>query len=365
MRIVHSISGLRKNAGTTTFLIEALQYTSKEKGVEIFLLAKKNQLETTPNFRINRITPTNTFAYHTLLKSIHKEKPIDIVNIHGIWSPSDWVTFYSAKKLRIPVIWSTHGMLAKDALRFSYWKKKIVFFLFLKGLLKKTEAFHATSELEANIIKGSGYTQPILIGPPGISQKLVNEKTEFSKPKTLLFLSRIHPIKNLSSLIKAWGQVDTKDWQLLIVGPDEEEEASRIAETIREKNLHNILIRGPAYEEEKQNILRQASAFVLPSFTENFGIVVIEALAKGLPVITTTGCPWEELESHGCGWWVKADPDNLSLALSTLFNLSDSELKEYSDKAVGLVRKNYLWPKISENMLSFYRELLRNRSSQK
>ncbi len=135
-------------------------------------------------------------------------------------------------------------------------------------------------------------------------------------PRTALFFSRIHPIKNLLGLVKAWAQVRPAGWRLVIAGPDAAGHAAEVQRAIDHAGLSDVIqLGGPRFGEEKESLFRSASLFVLPSFSENFGIVVAEALAYGVPAITTTGTPWQCVVSDDCGWYVEPNESALTEAI--------------------------------------------------
>ena len=100
--------------------------------------------------------------------------------------------------------------------------------------------------------------------------------------------------------------------------------------------------------EQKERCFAEADIFILPTYSENFGIAVAEALARGLPVITTTGAPWEDLVVHDCGWWVTPDVDGIASALSLAMSLPQSTLAAMGARGVKLVQEKYSWDRIGK-----------------
>jgi glycosyltransferase involved in cell wall biosynthesis len=98
--------------------------------------------------------------------------------------------------------------------------------------------------------------------------------------------------------------------------------------------------------------------FVLPSHSENFGIVVAEALASGVPVITTRATPWEELVTHRCGWWTENGPEPLAAALRDALSRTDEERREMGRRGRQLVDQKYSWPGIAAQVHAVYRWML-------
>ena len=228
--------------------------------------------------------------------------------------------------------------------------------------------------------------------------------------KILSFIGRIHPIKNLPTLVKAFSHAKIDGWMLRIVGPDQEghlaelkslcdsigltyideteiirDENGRavcpqppksvgrddpIAPEKKEGNHHSststlnfnsqplVVFAGPKYDGELQQEYANADCFVLPSHSENFGSVVIESLAAGVPVITTKGTPWQELESNNCGKWVDVDEQAIENALVEMMSKSESERREMGANGRKLVESKYSWKAVCDTMIQGYTEVL-------
>ncbi|EFK96553.1 Glycosyl transferase, group 1 [sediment metagenome] len=140
--------------------------------------------------------------------------------------------------------------------------------------------------------------------------------------KTLLFLSRIHPKKGLDILLRAWGRLQGRyqDWRIEVVGPDNEGYLTAMQELAVELRLERVEFRGPLFGTDKLAAYANADAYVLPSWSENFGYTVAEALAAGTPVITTRETPWSVLEREGCGWWIDTGLDSLTVCLDEVLS---------------------------------------------
>jgi glycosyltransferase involved in cell wall biosynthesis len=211
----------------------------------------------------------------------------------------------------------------------------------------------------------------------------------------VLYLGRLHPLKGLEMLVEAWGrlhdaqhqspQPSMEHWRLVIAGPDEQGTLAALERQSRELgHMESIDFAGPVYGEEKERLLDAADIFVLPTRSENFGIVVAEALAAGVPVITTKGAPWAELlgqdscddsvvvrerikgagvkgervkkEVGGgrCGWWVEVGVEPLTEALREAMSLTDEERWAMGENGRRLVEKKYRWEAVAEQMMELY-----------
>ena len=115
-------------------------------------------------------------------------------------------------------------------------------------------------------------------------------------------------MKGLERLIAAWSKLSAihADWLLVLAGPDEGGYGARLRAQIEQAGCNSsVAFTGPLSDATKWAALECASLFVMPSDFENFGLAIVEAMRCGLPVITTTGTPWEELGTAGAGWWVE------------------------------------------------------------
>jgi glycosyltransferase involved in cell wall biosynthesis len=177
-----------------------------------------------------------------------------------------------------------------------------------------------------------------------------------SGPRTALFLSRIVHYKGLMNLIQAWAVIRPAEWTLKIAGPDQEGYQSECEAVVRDLKLQDtVKFVGPLYHEQKWQAYADADLFILPTFTENFGIVVAEALSSAVPVITTRGAPWRDLSDHQCGWWIDIGVTPLIHALREAFGMSEQDLKEMGARGRRLVMEKYAWPQIAKDIISVYK----------
>lgn len=286
-----------------------------------------------------------------------------LLHHHGIWLKCAHDVIQFGHLNQIPVILSPRGMLEPWALKHNYYKKKIAWWLYQKSDLNKVKGFHATAYSEAEHIRKLGFSQPIAVIPNGVALpklSVTNIKEKKIKPfKKVLFLSRLHPKKGLDILLKSWSKISPLNAKLEIVGNDDRGYKAKLISLISQLGLNDqVSISEPQYGLDKVSKYQSADLFVLPSYSENFGIVVAEALSYGIPVITTKGCPWEDLETYKCGWWTDITVDSFSNALSEAINLSSNDLRDMGERGIKLVEEKYQWGQIAEQMFLFYKFLL-------
>jgi len=150
------------------------------------------------------------------------------------------------------------------------------------------------------------------------------------------------------------------NWMLVIAGFEDvsgyQLELKKLANKL---NLSNkIKFVGPLFGAAKEDAFAAADIFVLPTHSENFGIVVTEALASGVPVLTTYGAPWEELRLHNCGWWVGISEQDVYDALCEAIGKSKKELMTMWERGKLLVKSKYTWPKATQMTIELYNWLL-------
>jgi glycosyltransferase involved in cell wall biosynthesis len=296
------------------------------------------------------------------LKAVRRcliENQFDIVHLHGTWSPILAIAADISRARSIPFIVSPHGCLEPWALGHRKLKKQVALAVYQRRILKNASMLVATAGQELESIRGLGLTSPVALLPNGVD--LVAEPRRCAGSiRKLLFLSRIHPQKGLSDLVQAWARVRQPGWQVVIAGPSERGYEDEIQLLIRKQGFEGDFdFPGLVSGEKKECCFAEADIFVLPTYSENFGIAVAEALARGIPVITTTGAPWQELETHRCGWWVTPGVDGVAAGLSAAMAMSRDSLADMGARGKKLVEEKYSWDRIGRDALRASEWMLR------
>ena len=151
-------------------------------------------------------------------------------------------------------------------------------------------------------------------------------------------------------------------WFLHIAGPDEAGCRAQLEEAISDAGLSQVVsFLGPVEGQRKQSAFLDADLFVLPTHSESFGMVIAEALAHGLPVLTTTGAPWPMLEKHGCGWWVEPTVDGIAEGLRDATSRDPDALRAMGVRGRGLVAAEFGWERVAKQFVRTYEELMAKR----
>jgi glycosyltransferase involved in cell wall biosynthesis len=174
--------------------------------------------------------------------------------------------------------------------------------------------------------------------------------------RRLLFLSRIHPVKGLVPLIEAWDQIRPAGWEVIVAGPDEEGHRSELERLLIRKRLQaSFRFVGAADDAHKAQLFASADLFVLPSFSENFGLVVAEALSYGVPVLTTRGAPWEVLNRIGAGWWVDSGVAGVAQGLRIALATTAAERRRMGLAGQAYIREQLGWQDAARKTIQAYR----------
>jgi glycosyltransferase involved in cell wall biosynthesis len=297
---------------------------------------------------------------------------LDLIHNHGIWMYPGIYARRVATQSGIPLVISPRGMLDPWALRRAPIRKALAAALYERTNLRTARAFHATSDLEADAIRSYGLRQPIAVIPNGVeipdaSDRAAREALEGRYPQLrdrrwLLFLGRIHPKKGIDMLLEAWRNLHPEfpSWHLIVAGPDLANFGAELATAVRRdgRTLDGVTFVGMLKAGLKRSALDNASLFVLPTRSENFGIAIAEALAAGIPVVTTTAAPWSHLASLNCGWWVASETAAIANALREGMAKSAPELEAMGKRGREFVSKRYAWEAIGEQMADVYRWLI-------
>ena len=349
VKILYIITGLKKAAGTTTFVENAV-----------------NGLRAQGHY-VEIVMSPDGFCQ------------CDIIHIHGLWSGLLHKAVRFAKHNNIPIVWSTHGMTAPWAMHHKLWKKLPAWLLYQKRDLKFAAAIHCTTDLEVEWNKSLGFSNTF-IAPLGTTLPSKDIHSAFvplcgnKSERTLLFVGRIYPVKGLVNLIKALSIVNaqlqtlnsklaTDHWRLRIVGPDQAGHQVELENLVAELGLDDsVEFPGPKFGDELSAEYENCDCLVLPSFTENFGATIVDAMAHSKPCIASTFTPWKVLQERGCGWWVSNEPNKLANAIQEMIDASDENRQAMGSRGRKLVEEKYTWGAVVRTMINGYEEVLNGRA---
>jgi len=303
-----------------------------------------------------------------LIRNVRK---FDIVHIHSLYVFTTLMATHCCRKFNIPYLIRPHGTLDPFLRRKSRYRKVVYNLLFEKRNLDYAAAIHYTSKEEMELAR------PLRINAPGVVVPLGIDLSEFAKlppygifrskyqlgvnKKIILFLGRINFKKGLDILVKAVGQIARyrQDVILVIVGPDNEGYSEKVKQWLKNEGvLGRTVFTGILKGRDKLSAFRDSDLFVLPSYSENFGIAVVEAMACGLPVVISNKVnTWREIAGAGAGLVVDCDKDQLVEAILELLRHRRSR-DEMGLKGKVLVEKKFTSERMQENMIRAYTDIL-------
>lgn len=282
----------------------------------------------------------------------------DVVHLMAVYSFPIIPTLLVCKLLGKPVVWSPRGMLQR-------WQGstrtnlKSVWEQVCRLAAPKRMLLHVTSEEEAaeSLPRMRGF-EAVLI-PNGIEIPDALQRVEAKDRLRLLYLGRIHPKKGIENLLAACKLLDEKaavHWSLKIAGRGDKDYTQAIQERINELQLADkVEMPGEVLGAAKQALFENADVLVAPSFTENFGIVIAEALAHAVPVIASRGTPWQKVEEVGCGFWVENDAATLA---ATIARVSAMNRRDMGQRGRKWMQQEFDWHSIAQKMAGVYQQLL-------
>jgi glycosyltransferase involved in cell wall biosynthesis len=287
----------------------------------------------------------------------------DVVNLSAVYSFPTIATLVACRMLSRPVVWSPHGALQR-------WGKstrprlKKVWEQVCRIAAPHNALLHLTSEEEAQESMHRLRGIEAIVIPNGVEIPEEMERAERSDTLRMVFLGRLHPKKGIENLLAACRLLNRRGlkYSLTIAGAGEHSYEASLKRVIKRLGLSNqATMIGQVMGEAKRALFQNADVVVVPSYTENFCMVVAEALAHKVPVIASEGTPWARVEEVGCGLWVDNQPEILADAIEQINRMP---LTEMGKKGRRWMIDEFAWDKITVQMLACYNNLVAARDSQ-
>lgn len=369
MRLCHIVPSLEERHGGPSKSVHALAAALAEEGHETELLATApgagevtiaGQLAT----RTFRRNWPQRFCPSAGLREYLASVKADVIHHHSLWLRTLHYAHRRSAGTGASLVLSPRGMMSPWAWRHHRHRKRLARAMVHPGAIEAVDGWHATSADEADDIRALGFTQPICVAPNGVNApdpSAIQQAAEFwraacpavEERPVALFYSRFHQKKRVLELIDLWLEHGPRDWLLLVVGiPQDYTPEMLEAYVLRASGAGRVRVfsgirRPPPYA--------VANLFLLPSHSENFGLVVAEAMAHGVPALVTDTMPWSELNADGYGWCVPW-PD-FAAALRIATSEDDVLLHRRGERASAWVLREFSWAKSAQILAAFYQEL--------
>lgn len=296
------------------------------------------------------VTPS---LVHNLLRRM---RHIDVVHLTATYSFPTLPTLALAAAFKKPLVWSPRGALqATKEWEGARSKKKALFEAGCRMVLPRQTILHSTSEVEANLSAKALPGIPVAVIPNSVDIPCQVSRPGKAENISLMFLSRLHQKKGLEILLSALADLPAK-FALDIYGDGDATYVQSLKSLISELGIpERVTFHGHVDGETKMAAYEKADIFVLPSYSENFGNVVAEALAHGVPVVVSTAAPWSQLEEKGCGLWVPAEKESIQTAIATL---AEHDLATMGAAGRAWMQAGFAPTVVANQMAELYRELM-------
>lgn len=289
----------------------------------------------------------------------------DVVHTHAIFLWPLWVAARAARRAGVPYVLSPRGMLERDLVN---EKSPLLKGLWIAAIerhnLERAAALHITSRREADEAAAFGFALPPMREiPNGVTFESaagadVSPATQdvISGEPYVLFLGRISWKKGLDRLIGALPQLGAR---IVIAGNDEEHYTPVLQNLADQLGVRSrVTFTGPVHGADKIALLRRARLLALPSYSENFGNVIIEAMAEGCPVVVSTAVGLAgAVDAIGAGLVVQGDASSLASAINRL--IADPATREQmGQRGMRAARERYSWSVVAEEMERLYQSVI-------
>lgn len=391
MRVLHVIPSMAPSYGGPTNALRGLSKALNTRGIYSEVLTTDLGFKKEDSIAYERLVNLNNVNVRFFPRILSAHMPRDfalsprlarwlrshvrnynIVNIHGFFNYPNTVAARIAHNAGVAYIVRTCGMLDPWSLQQSRLEKMTFIKLFGNSILRDAAAISFTTQEEAKkAYKVTSQTNNFII-PLGVNafEDLTENMTAFPLPsdkKIILFLSRIDPKKGIELLLLALARLKNvrSDFLAVIAGSGSTPYETKIRSLVKATGLTEVVrFVGFVEGERKHQLLKKATCFVLPSYQENFGISVAEAMAAGCPVIISNQVNIHaEVSAARAGKVIHCDSEDLFLTINKLID-DEATLQQMAANGRELVRRKYSWDLIVQETISMYQHCLQQHTRQ-
>jgi poly(glycerol-phosphate) alpha-glucosyltransferase len=336
----------------------------------------------------NRLGP-RVFGYVPGLIPDLVDSDCDLLHLQHLWMYPSVAVHQWHRRTGKPFLVTANGMLEPWTLSRSRLNKRIAALLYENRMLHRATCLQANTEKEVADFRAYGLKNPVCLIPNGVDLPVVTghgsrvTSQRGERKKILLFLGRLHPKKGLVNALRAWSEVtghgSQEEWQFVIAGWDQGGHGEDLKKLCTELGLSysdclpptahrlpptancpppTVLFVGPVFGEAKNELLRRADAFVLPSFSEGLPMAVLEASAYGLPVLMTDHCNLPEGFAANAAVRIGTDTASIAAGMRDLTSLPDRERLSMGEAGRALVEEHFTWDKVAAQMKEVYAWML-------
>ncbi len=343
LHIVAAMEGVNGVSSACAFLSRMQQRNGDEVTIATLV---SDGVHDTANARIVVFNPSLSkslyFSWQMLMGLKRLVREADVVWVHSSWTFPVWYGSFLSKQCGKKLVIIPHGCFDPIRIEKSKLKKRLVSSID-KWCLRQADCVRATSKAEVGWIKNfEPRVRCVKESPLGVDipEKII-EPLEHKGLK-LLYLGRIHYLKGIDLIIEAMRKLTSKDISFTIAGVEEDATIAKLGDVSELK----IKFLPAVFGDDKARLIAEHDCLVLPSRSENYGIVVAEALAQARPVIVSTATIWSDVQTHNCGWYIDPSLDALVKAIEECSSVSASVRKEMGLRGYKLISNKFSWKKL-------------------
>jgi glycosyltransferase involved in cell wall biosynthesis len=381
MRVLHVIPDLAPETGGPVTAVLGLAEAQAAIGHEVCIASSDYGMDSTPSLNgvEFKLFPCRYDTWRWVPElGRYLEKSIrnyDVVTIESLWQYTTFTAGRVCRAAGIPYVISPNGMLDAWSLSQKAWKKRPYMALVERPTLLGANAIHLTSEGELNHSHLNKWQVPKIVIPLGLPKSkyldLPNEGDffkrypELSGKQIVLFLGRLHYKKQPDIVIRAFHQAcqHRPDTQLVLAGAGEQSYLERLHEVVKSLGIgERVLFTGILKGEAVKEAYRAASIFILPSWQENFGLSMVEAMAAECPVIVSDYMDLApDILQAGAGLVVSPETNETAEAIAQLLSADDMR-RAMGRRGRQLVLEKFTWERCARDFNDVFDDILSGRN---
>jgi poly(glycerol-phosphate) alpha-glucosyltransferase len=363
MRIIIITGSLYNKNGGPYFSVRSLAKGFLEQGHEVLLFGTKDNfldsnipegyidlLNDFKNLKLYALKKIGSYNLHftpSLIAHFLKIGRADVVFLQGVWMLNCWMGFFCSKILGISTVFSIRGEF-NDAKSLSRFKVKFALPA-VRFMLNACDYVHVLNKPESSVLFNYGISNKVNIIPNGVFESEFSDSVK-NDSKIILFLGRLHPIKNVENLVLAWKSIELKGWTLIVAGSGDRHYEDTLIHCAGANS--SIKFIGHADEKMKDELLERASWFILPSLSEGMPMAVLEAMSHNIPCVISAFCNLDDFVNNDEAILTGVAVNEIANAIIYCSKLSEIEKSIMVNKMRKRLKSNYSWRSITEKMLN-------------
>ena len=372
MKVLHVIPSVSERSGGPAAAIVPMCRALQGQGIEVCLATTSHGLTQTNTDSIKeykgvpaRFFPVqagSSFKYSRPLTKWLKAsvRDFDLVHIHAVFNHASVAAARECRRVGVPYVVRPLGTLDPWSMKQKAGRKKIFWSLVGKRMLRGSAAVHYTAVGEKTAVEeslGINHGRVIALGVEVNGSPSAKRAVDYfpvldGRPY-VLFLSRLNPKKNVGVLINAFKSLKQDAWCLVIAGDGSRDYVASLNQRVG--GSEKIIFTGWVEGEQKEALLRDAALFALPSHQENFGLSVMEAMARGVPVLVSPHVNLApEIEAANAGWVVDLAHVKEGLAAA----LNNEAERARRGEAARQLSQQYSWQRTATDLIELYRQIV-------